>query len=321
MGNIQLGSIQYISKFRLVELLATGGMGNIYLAEQLGAEGFTKEVVIKTIRRELLSDRDTMAMFSGEAKLMANLVHENIIQVYAFEEHEGNYFLVMEYAQGPNLFKFMERHRFLQKNVQLELGVFIVSQIARALEYIHLKRDRHGNRLKIVHRDISPTNILLSYQGVAKLIDFGIAKAISLQVPDEHEVVLGKCDYMSPEQSQFEATDMRSDIYSLGIVAYEILTLQKLFRFGSDDNVYQLMRQTPIEPIRYNPTIPKLLEGIIKKALAFDPQDRFQTASEFHDALKNFLYQRGVIPSYDKLGLYVELLFPEGKKRRPSPSN
>lgn len=308
--------IQYVSRFRVLELLATGGMGNIYLAEQLGSAGFTKEVVMKTIRRELLSDPETMNMFAGEAKLMANLVHENIIQVYAFEEYSGNYYLVMEYAQGPNLTKFIERHRFLQKNVQLELGVFIIAQIARALEYIHQKRDRHGNRLKIVHRDISPSNILVSYQGVAKLIDFGIAKAISLQVPDEHEVMLGKCDYMSPEQAQFQATDMRSDIYALGIVAYEIVTCQKLYQFINDNNVYQIMRQTIIEPSRYNPNIPKLLEGIIKKALAFAPEDRFQTASEFYDALKNFLYQRGVIPSYEKLGQYVELLFPEGKKQR-----
>ena len=306
--------LECLTKFKILRCIATGGMGSIYLAEQLGTHGFKKKVVIKTIKVALVSDQEVLDMFIGEAKLVADLIHENIVQVYQFEQAEGMYFLIMEYAAGPNLDRFIQRHKFMNKNVPVDLAIYIISRIARGLAYIHKKRDRDGNRLKIVHRDISPSNIIITYQGMVKLIDFGIAKALTMKVPDEREVVMGKYPYMSPEQVRFEGTDPRSDIFSLGLVAYELLTGQVVYDVDDGMSLLRAMQQDIREPRLLNPDIPGPVNAIIMKSLAMDPQDRYRSAGEMKAALENLLYNLAKIPDNEKMARYVELLFPEMKK-------
>lgn len=307
--------LEYITKFKIIEKIATGGMGSIYLAEQWGAHGFRKNVVIKTIRASLLTDEDTLQMFIGEAKLVANLVHENIVQVYQFEESAGTYYLIMEYAAGPNLEIFLERHKFMKKMVPVDMILLIISNIARGLEYAHRFRDREGKRLKIVHRDISPSNIIITYQGVIKLTDFGIAKALTMNIPDEREVVMGKYPYMSPEQAHFEGTDLRSDIFSLGLVAYELLTTEMVFKVEDGDALLKAMQKPIPPPHIINPSIPTPISNIVMKALEMIPEKRFQSAGEMRKALINVMKTMTSPPTNEKLAKYVELLFPEAKKK------
>ena len=225
-----MDDLKYLSHYKIIRKIATGGMGNIYLAEQLGAHGFSKTVAIKTIRTSLLSDQETLDMFIGEAKLVANLIHANIVQVYQFEKVDKFYYLIMEYAEGVNIEHLIKRNNFMKKHIPFDMGAYILSQVCRGLDYAHRKRDRTGERLKVVHRDISPSNIIVTNGGIVKLTDFGIAKALITKIPDERLVIMGKYPYMSPEQAQFEGTDARSDIFSLGLVAYELLTGKIVFR-------------------------------------------------------------------------------------------
>lgn len=309
--------LEYLTKFRMIEDIATGGMGSVYIAEQLGAKEFRKTVAIKTIRSSLISDPETLEMFIGEAKLVADLIHENIVQVYQFEEKEGMYYLVMEYVAGQNLQFLMERLKFMGQTIPIDLGAFVISQIARGLDYAHKKRDREGRRLRIVHRDISPSNVIISYYGVAKLTDFGIAKALTMKVPDEREVLMGKYPYMSPEQAKFEGTDARSDIFSLGVVAYELLAGRPLYNVNDSIDLLNAMKEPVIEPSLQNPEVPERLSDIIMKAIQIAPERRFQSAGELRETLDIFLAKSGYWPNNERLATYIKLLFPESKKKMP----
>ncbi|BBM86115.1 serine/threonine protein kinase [Candidatus Uabimicrobium amorphum] len=308
--------LKYLSHYKIIKKIASGGMGNIYLAEQLGARGFSKTVAIKTIRSSLLSDMETLDMFIGEAKLVANLIHANIVQVYHFEKVDNFYYLIMEYVEGVNLENLLKRHNFMKNTIPVDITAYIVSQICRGLDYAHRKRDHHGKRLKIVHRDISPSNVILTTGGIAKLTDFGIAKAMTMKTPDERLVIMGKYPYMSPEQAQFEGTDPRSDIYSLGIVAYELFTGQMVFNVRDDIELIEAMR-VPVTPLHeVNTAIPPELSNIIMKAISLSPKERFQSAKKMGESIDKFLHDHRCQVSNSKLAKYLELLFPENKTAR-----
>lgn len=307
--------LQYLTKFRIVEKIASGGMGTVYLAEQIGTNNFRKTVAIKTIHANLIADPETLEMFIGEARLVADLIHENIVQVYQLGESQGIYYIIMEYAAGPNLSTFLERHRFMKKYVPPEIGAFIMSRVARGLDYAHRKRDRTGRRLKIVHRDISPANIIITNQGVIKLTDFGIAKALSIKVPDEREVIMGKYPYMSPEQARFEITDLRSDIFSWGVVAYELLTGKVLYDVDDELALLEVMKKPIPFPHLINSAIPSRLSEVIMKAITQEPSDRFASARDIQERLETFLYETGFGLTNEKLAKYVELIFPEARTK------
>ena len=203
--------------------------GRSILAEQHGAEGFRKIVAIKTIKREYLKNQENVDFFVGEAKLVADLIHENVLQVYQLGETKGIYYIVMEYAHGKNLTDFIKEHKNRSKVSNVEIGAFIVSRVARALHY--------AEPLNIVHRDVTPSNIIITYQGVVKLTDFGIAKAVTMNTPDEEEVIMGKLPYMSPEQAKFRGTTPQSDIFSLGLVMYELLTNTVVYNVNDIDDL------------------------------------------------------------------------------------
>jgi serine/threonine protein kinase len=297
-------------EYRVTRLIAHGGMGSVFEAQQSGAAGFAKTVAIKTVRRQLAADPEFTRLFIAEAKLVADLVHENIVQVYSLNLSDEGYFIVMEHVEGINLAQYLEVHLRNGWLLPVELGAFIASRVCRGLEYAHQRRDRDGNELGIVHRDISPKNVLLSFEGVVKVTDFGIAKAREVMEQDE-KVLMGRMEYMSPEQARRSATDRRSDIYSLGVLLYELLSGEVPTRgAGSLERLHRLgmSYSRPIQNLR--PELPDPLCAIIDRALQPEPADRYQTAGEMGFALEYHLYHRGYGPTNVTLRDYVQAHFP-----------
>src|SRR5881296_4726374 len=205
-------------------------MGVVYEAEQLGARGFVKRLAIKVIRQNYATQKQFIENFIGEAKLVADLIHTNIVQTYHLGEARGVYFIAMELIRGVNLEQFSAQLVDKRRTLPKELAVFIVSRVARGLAYAHAKADKDGKTLGIVHRDVSFKNIMIAFEGDVKLTDFGIAKARGFLVDNEGEVVAGKADYMSPEQANFQITDKRSDIFSAGVVLAHLLLGRNIFK-------------------------------------------------------------------------------------------
>lgn len=304
--------IQDTYQFRLSRKLADGGMGSIYEALLYGSEGFEKTVAIKTIREKFTGDRDFVEMFIGEAKLVADLVHQNIVQIYKLGKIGNAYYIAMEYVNGINLQEFMNRHIELGIKVPVDLAAFIISRICRGLEYAHSKRDKFGQSLGVVHRDISPKNLMISSEGEVKITDFGIAKARNLMKDQEGQVLMGKAQYMSPEQAQYLPTDRRSDIFSLGVVMYELITGDSIFGTTEDTTVIleNVVQKEIQRPALKNPDVPEPLEKILLKALERNLAKRYQDAGKMGYDLEYFMYHKGYGPTIVTLEKYMRNLFP-----------
>ena len=293
-------------------------MGSIYRAHQQGAAQFSKDVALKVIRKELSTNETFQRLFVGEAKLVADLVHENIVQVYHLGKVKGQYFISMEYVSGIDLGHFMATH--VNRGIELEpdLGAFIISRVCRGLEYAHNKVDREGRPLNIVHRDITPRNIMINYEGVVKLTDFGIAKAARLMEQQEGSVLMGTGPYMSPEQAQGETTDGRSDLFSLGIVMYELLTGRRLFHDANLRHSLELIKSMDIpDPRLARPDLPDDLHAIMMTALKRDRAQRYQTAADMGNALEYYMYHNRYGPTNVTLGNYIKRVFLEIENPQP----
>ncbi len=313
-----LDEIVDTTHFKLIRKLAEGGMGAVYEAVQLGTEGFEKTMAIKTILEDYSSNPEFVEMFIGEAKLVADLVHQNIVQIYQLGKLNKIYYIAMEYINGVDLGAFMDRHNKLGVELPVDMATFIISRVSRGLEYAHAKKDREGNLLRVVHRDISPGNIMMTWEGVVKVTDFGIAKARNLMKDREGEVLLGKIQYMSPEQAEFKQTDHRSDIFSLGVVMYELLSGKQLF---ADENTVVALRNISVKkipPIRtVNPRVPEEVEKILNKALERDRTKRYQLAGGFGYDLEYYMYNNRFGPTNVTLEKYLAKLFPDKAKQKP----
>ncbi len=299
------------SRYTLVRKIADGGMGSVYEAVLNGPEGFRKVVAIKTILEKYSSDSEFIEMFVGEAKLVADLVHQNIVQIYQLGKYNNRYYIAMEFIRGVNLHQFMARHKELGRKIPLEIGVFITSRVCRGLEYAHKKRDDEGRSLGVVHRDISPKNLMISSEGEVKITDFGIAKARHLMHDREGEVLMGKVAYMSPEQHQYKSTDRRSDIYSLAVVLFELVTGAAASTFRSGSLVGRDLRLKLPDPRSINSDIPESLENILLKGLNPDLSKRYQRAGEMAYDLEYHMYHKGYGPTIKTLEEYMETLFPD----------
>jgi serine/threonine protein kinase len=305
--------------YEMVRQLAEGGMGVVYEAHQLGAGQFRKTVAVKLIREEYSAIPEFQKNFIGEARLVADLIHTNIVQTYHLGQIGGQYFMVMEYVGGQNIEQFLDRHRQLGRQVPTDLAVFIVSRVARGLAYAHQKRDRDGHHLNIVHRDIGPKNVLMGYEGDVKLTDFGIAKALNLMYNEEGKVIAGKDEYLSPEQASYAVTDARADLFPLGIVLTEILLGKNIFR--NVDRVQSRRNILTMQIPKFStlrPDIDDKLEAIIQRALRRDRDQRYQSAAEMLHDLELYLYSDGYGPTNEKLGAYLRDLF---NVRDPQPDS
>ncbi len=290
--------------------LAEGGMGVVYEAVQLGAGNFRKVVAVKLIREEYSAIEEFQNNFIGEARLVADLIHTNIVQTYHLGQVGGQYFMVMEYVRGVNLEQFLEQHRKLDKQVPLDLAAFIISRIARGLTYAHMKCDREGRHLNIVHRDIGPKNVLVALEGDVKLTDFGIAKALDLMYNEEGKVIAGKDEYLSPEQATYAVTDARADLFPLGIVLTEVLLGKNIFR--SNDRAQSrrnILSMAIPQFATLRADIEPKLEAIIQRALQRDREKRYQSAYDMLTDLELYLYSDRYGPTNEKLGVYIKELF------------
>lgn len=316
-GNI-FGSVTYYLKKRI----ASGGMGSVYEAEQYGAEGFIKKMAIKTILPTFAEKESFVTSFVGEAKLVANLVHQNIVQIHHLGRHDKGYYIAMEYIDGINLTDFMIRHDELRKEVPVELATFIVSRICRGLEYAHGKRDDDGKPLGLVHRDVSPNNIMITNEGEVKLTDFGVAKAFRFMEEDEGYLV-GSVEYMSPEQADCISVDGRSDIFSLGVVYYELLTGVRVFQCHDQDidaTLEKVKKAKVPDPKKYRKDLPDNVVNILMKCLEKKPGERYQAAGELGYALEHEMYSKGYGPTIVALAKYIETLGMEGEGSSGGPT-
>jgi len=285
-------------------------MGIVYEAEQLGTRGFVKRIAIKVIRQHYANQKQFIENFIGEAKLVADLIHTNIVQTYHLGEARGVYFIAMELIRGVNLEQFgqqlLDKARVLPK----ELAVFIVSRVARGLAYAHAKTDKDGKPLGIVHRDVSFKNIMIAFEGDVKLTDFGIAKARGFLVDNEGEVVAGKADYMSPEQANFQVTDKRSDLFSAGVVLAHLVLGRNIFKGATPEESRQRMMNLPVPDFRpLDERVDERLNQILHRALARDVNQRYATGDELLYDLEHYIYHSGYGPTNETLGKYIRDLF------------
>ena len=297
-------------RYEILRKLAEGGMGVVYEAEQLGSRGFVKRVAIKVVRQSFADNTQFIENFIGEAKLVADLIHTNIVQTYQLGETGGGYFIAMELIRGVNVEQMLQQLRDKQRRLPTELAIFLVSRVARGLAYAHAKCDRDGRPLGLVHRDVNLKNIMIAFEGDVKLTDFGVAKARGILPDNEGEVVAGRADYMSPEQSSFDTTDRRSDVFSAGIALAHLLLGENIFKGASLEESRDRILNLPIPDFRTrNPAIDDRLNDILQKALQRDRKRRYQDADTLLHDLEFYLYHDGYGPTNETLGRFVRELF------------
>jgi serine/threonine protein kinase len=305
-----LFSIESDFRYEIVRKIFEGGMGIVFEAEQHGARDFVKHVAIKIIRPNFASQKMFIENFIGEAKLVADLIHTNIVQTYHLGESKGVCFICMELINGVNLEQFTRQLSDKNEQLSKELAVFITSRICRGLAYAHAKTDKDGKPLGIVHRDVSLKNIMIAFEGDVKVTDFGIAKARGFLTDQEGEVVAGKADYMSPEQADFQITDKRSDIFSVGVVLQHLLLSRNLFKGANAEESRQRIMKMEIPDFRkYDTRIDDGLNDILHRCLERDPAKRYPNADQLLYDLEYYIYHKGYGPTNETLGKYVRELF------------
>ncbi len=281
---------QAFGKYFLVDKIATGGMAEIFKAKTFGHGGFENLVVIKRILGHLSDNQDFVEMFIDEAKVSVALQHANIVRVYDFGKVLDNYFIAMECVEGKDIRAILRRLSKQRRYLPIDFALFVVHEVCRGLGYAHGKTDLRGHPFGIVHRDVSPSNVLVSYDGDIKIADFGIAKAEQNTYTTADGVLKGKFEYMSPEQARGEPVDPRSDLFSLGILLYEMLTGRRLFKGESDLETLERIKRGDVRPPReVTPRVPPEAEAIVMKLLAPDRADRFQTAAKAQAAIRDVL--------------------------------
>ncbi|HEY4241350.1 MAG TPA: serine/threonine-protein kinase [Kofleriaceae bacterium] len=285
-----------LDRYVVLEHLSEGGMGAIYVGKKLGAGGFEMEVVLKQLLPEFTQQEEFIDLFLREAKLSATLDHANIVHTIDLVTAGGEYFIVMEYLPGGDLRTLLKKAKRRGKRLSPAVAIFITREVLSALAYAHVKRDLSGNPLRLIHRDVSPSNILVSYAGEVKLTDFGIAKAATHT--SLFYKVKGKIGYMSPEQAKSEPLDHRSDLYSLAVCMYEVLTGERLFVHAGITTSAEEIYSQPIPQVsRKVPGLPAELDSIMARALALSPDDRYQTAGELNEAITRCAHRNGLLIS------------------------
>jgi serine/threonine protein kinase len=310
-------------KYYLLERINVGGMAEVFKAKVMGVEGFERIVALKRILPNIAEDEEFITMFIDEAKIAVQLQHANIAQIFDLGKVEDAYFIALEYVQGRDLRGIFDDARKHRQPMPLPQVCYVIMQVCEGLDYAHNKRDAQGRALNLVHRDVSPQNVLIGYEGEVKLIDFGIAKAAGKASKTQAGILKGKFGYMSPEQVRGLPIDRRSDIFAVGIILYEMLTGERLFVGESDFSTLEKVRNVEIvPPSTFNLQIPDQLERIVLKALAKDVDDRYQNALDLHDDLQAFLYSVGKFSSRKDLSVWMKRTYSSSlRPEEPVPSS
>ena len=282
-----------LGPYELLRRIATGGMAEVYLARRGGPHGFKKIVAVKRILPQYARDPDFVAMFVDEARVCARLGHPNIVQVFDFGEQDGELYMAMEYVDGTTGARLIRAAASRGEDVPLDVCLHVALSILRALEHAHSARDDEGRPLALVHRDVSPGNVLIDRSGAVKLTDFGIARAAEIERRTDAGQLKGKLGYMSPEQVVGRELDARSDLFTAGIVLAEMLILRPLFSGGKELDVLMRIRDADVSPIDRTPTrVPDDVRSVVFRALARDPMLRWQTAGAFAEAIEDIVRRR-----------------------------
>jgi len=309
-------------RYEIVRKIFEGGMGVVYEAEQHGARNFIKRIAIKVVRQNYADQKQFIDNFIGEAKLVADLIHTNIVQTYHLGEANGIFFIAMELIRGVNLEQFAQQLLDKKKPLPPELAIFITSRVARGLAYAHAKTDKDSRPLGIVHRDVSFKNVMIAFEGDVKLTDFGIAKAKGFLQDNEGEVVAGKADYMSPEQANFKITDKRSDIFSAGVVLANLLLARNIFKGATSEESRNRIMNHPIPDFReLDKRIDNRLNEILHRALSRDLDKRYPSADELLYDLEHYIYHGGYGPTNETLGRFIRELFGQSVPKQGKTSH
>jgi serine/threonine protein kinase len=307
-----LGKSVRFGKYELLDRIEVGGFAEVHRARLRGYDGFERLVAIKRVLPHIADDRTFVEMFIEEAKLAVRLRHPNIAQILELGQTEGTYFIAMEYVHGKDLRAIWRRQREISRPLPIPIVVFILLKVCDALHYAHCATDDQGKPLNIIHRDVSPQNVLVSFSGEVKVIDFGLAKAAGRASRTQVGVVKGKLAYLAPEQARGKPLDRRTDVYASGICLWEMLTRERLFSRTSDVETVKAIQAGDVQrPRDVDPSIPKDLEKIVLKSLAKDPAKRFQSAQELADALEQFLRRSRQAVSLRSLQGYMRESFPD----------
>ncbi len=284
---------QAFGKYELVQRLGNGGMAEVWRARIRGPAGFSRGVVIKRILPHLARDQSFVSMFISEAQLSAKLSHPNVIQVFELGEVDGEYYIAMEYVRGRDLGAFTREHIERRGPLPPAVCAYVIREVSRALAYAHEFRDEDGHRIRLIHRDVSPSNVMISNDGTIKLLDFGIAKALAESGDRTQTGTLkGKFAYMAPEQLEGDEFDHRADLFSAGVILHEILTGRRLFRGNNDLQTIALVKSAKLDPpSAFNPAVPAELDRITMKALARDADARYQSANDVANDLDEVVHE------------------------------
>ncbi len=312
--------IEHFGKYQILERVAQGGMAEIYKARMEGIGGFNRLFAIKRILPNLSQNKEYIDLLVDEAKVAGLLSHANIVQILDLGEVSGQYYVAMEYVNGRDLGRVLARCNKRGITLPVPHSVFILIEVLKGLEYAHNRQIMRGKTpmpLDIVHRDVSPSNVLLSFQGEVKLTDFGIAKARVKALETVSGVIKGKFDYLSPEQAKGQHLDPRTDLFAAGVLLYEMLCGVHPFRqVGDLKTIAKIKSGIYTAPTIANQDVPYSLELVLNRALALDPNERYQSATEFKEALTKFFHDAGFIFSHSTLAAFLKGLFPESSGRR-----
>jgi len=305
-----LEKMDRIGPYLLHRKIARGGMAELFLADYMRRDGFKRRVAIKRILPHLAGNQNFIKMFTREARVAALLQHPNVVQIFDYGKIKNVYFIAMEYIDGKNLGEILAA---LKQGLPVDKAVFIISRICKGLDYSHTKQDENtGEPFHIVHRDISPQNLLISYQGEVKISDFGISKARSEPSLTQAGVVKGKMAYLSPEQALGEPIDQQADIYALGLVFYETLTGKRVYRFSSDIEAIRTIPKMDIKPVKNSvPDVPEELNRIVMKCLEKQKELRYQSSSELYADLAAFKKESKISFDASDLADYMKKIFKE----------
>ncbi|MBM4388726.1 MAG: serine/threonine protein kinase, partial [Deltaproteobacteria bacterium] len=282
-------------KYQILDKIDSGGMAEIYRAKAISIQGIEKVVAIKRILPSICKNKKFVTMFLDEARLSMHLAHANVVQVFDLGRSEDSYFIVMEFVDGYNLRRIFQRANEVGQRVPLKIALFLITEMLKGLGHAHELKDASNQPLSIVHRDVSPANVLISRSGEVKLTDFGLAKAITQVELTDPGIVKGKFSYLSPEAIEGKTVDHRADIFSTGIVLWELLANRRLFLGRTEMETVEAIEKLDVPPLQlFNPEVTIDLENILRRALERKPKKRFTSAFEMGETISHYLFSRNL---------------------------